>query len=262
MSQNPEDPLPPPVVAEPPVVQEPPPWGAPAGAPPYATTFAPPSAASAAPEGPLNPWTAIFTRTRAVMRQILDRDPSRGVHLLAIAGGIVETLGSDLRFLAHLGLPLASIVAVKAITGAMAGLLALYVGSGLLLLTGRWLGGKGSFVEVRAATAWSNVPALWSALLWLPLLGYLGTEALNLNVDALRSDPVGLLLLVPIGVAGFVLLVWRIVIYCKCLGEAHRFSAWHGLGAALIACLLVGIPLAILVTLALAIGGFAFLHGA
>jgi hypothetical protein len=260
MSPSPEDP-PPPVVSEPPVVQEPLPSYAapdPFGAPP---PFPPPPLPGATPHGPLNPWTAIFTRPRAVMRQILDGDPSRRVHVLAIAGGIVEALGSDVRLLSRLGLPLTSIIAVKVTTGAMAGLLALYVGSGLLLLTGRWLGGKGSFVAVRSATAWANVPAIWSALLWLPLLGYLGFEAFNLDMDSLRSDHIGLLLLVPIGIAGFVLLVWRIVIFCKCMGEAHHFSAWHSLGAILIACLLVGIPLAVMVVLAITVGGLAMLHG-
>ncbi len=248
MSPFSDEPAPPPAVPEPPVVLE----------PPYPPAYPPPLPA-ATPTGPLNPWTAIFTRTRAVMRQILDTDPSRGVHLLALAGGILETLGSDLRLLRHFGLPLGSIIAIKAITGAMVGLIVLYLGSGLLLLTGRWLGGKGSFVEVRAATAWSNVPAIWSALLYLPIVGYLGLDAFNLDVNALKSDPVGLLLLVPIALAGFVLFIWRIVIYCKCLGEAHRFSAWHSLGAALIACVLVGIPLALMTALAITIGGLALL---
>lgn len=257
MSPVTDDPPPPPVPPEPPVVQEPPTWGTPPGAaPPY---VAPPF--TAGPQAPLSPWTAIFTRPRAVMRQILDRDPSRGVHLLALGGGILETLGSDTRVLSHFGMPLGSIIAVKVMLGAVAGILLLYTGSGLLLLTGRWLGGKGSFVEVRSATAWSNVPIFWSALLWLPLLGYLGFEAFNLDVDSMRGDPVGLLLLVPIGIAGFVLVIWRLVIYCKCLGEAHRFSAWHSLGAALIAALLVGIPLGILAALVIAVGGLALLGG-
>jgi hypothetical protein len=255
MSPASDEPSPPPVVPEPPVVNEPPSYDTP---PAYPPAFPPPFPA-ATPAGPLNPWTAIFTRTRAVMRQILDADPSRGVHRLALAGGVLEMLGSDFRVLRHFGLPLGSIIAVKAITGAMAGLLVLYLGSGLLLLTGRWLGGKGTFIEVRAATAWSNVPAIWGALLYLPIVGYLGLEAFNLDVGALQSDPVGLLLLVPIAIAGFVLLIWRIVIYCKCLGEAHRFSAWHGFGATLIACVLVGIPIALMTALAIALGGMALL---
>lgn len=257
MSRSPDDPAPPPVHPEPPVVHEPPPYAAP---PPWATP-PPPPPTIVAPEGPLNPWTAIFTRTRAVMRQILDGNPSRWVHLLAMAGGAIESLGADARLLMHVGLPAGSIVAMKAITGAMAGLLVLYVGGWLLLVTGRWLGGKGTFVDVRAATAWSNVPAIWGGLLYLPLVGYLGLEAFNLDVDALRSDPIGLMLVVPVGIAGFVLLVWRVVIYCKCLGEAHRFSAWHGLGATLIAGLLVGIPLAMMAVAAIAIGGLALLGG-
>ena len=90
MSPASDEPTPPPIVPEPPVVHEPPSYGMPPAFPPPFPT--------ATPAGPLNPWTAIFTRTRAVMRQILDADPSRGVHLLALAGGILETLGSDFSY--------------------------------------------------------------------------------------------------------------------------------------------------------------------
>ena len=40
--------------------------------------------------------------------------------------------------------------------------------------------------------------------------------------------------------------IWRLVICFKCLGEAHGFSAWHALGATLIAVLIIAVPLVIL----------------
>jgi hypothetical protein len=203
---------------------------------------------------------SIFTKTRATMRQILDENPRRLVHLLAMVGGVAETLGSHIPDMPPFFTPsLGELVAVKVILGAVVGLAALYIFGAAVWLTGRMLGGKGTFIDVRAATAWSNVPALWGVLLWLPLLAYLGTGALNLDPQSLLSDPAGLVLLVPIGIAGVGLFFWRIVIYCKCVGEAHRFSAWHGFGAALIATVILAIPIAIMCVMVLALGGLAAL---
>jgi len=261
-----DPPLPPPDPREeaPPVIA-PSPWPAatpaPRGAADRGAGTAPP--APAAPVERLSPWVSIFTRTRATMRQILDENPRRLVHMLAMVGGVAETIGSHIPDMPPFFTPtLGQLVVVKVILGAVAGLALLYIFGAAVWLTGRMLGGKGTFVEVRAATAWSNVPALWGALLWLPLLAYLGAGALNLDPQSLLSDPAGLVLLVPIGIAGVVLFFWRLVIYSKCVGEAHRFSGWHGFGAWLIALVILAVPVAIMAVLVVVLGGLAALGAA
>src|SRR5262245_45012540 len=88
--QAPEPPSPPPPEPpSPPVVEpryEPPPPPPPPQPPPM----------PAAPQEPLNPWFSMWVMPRATMRQILDTNPSRFVHLLAILGGIVEVMRSHL----------------------------------------------------------------------------------------------------------------------------------------------------------------------
>jgi hypothetical protein len=215
------------------------------------------------PQERLSPWVSIFTRTRATMRQILDENPRRLVHVLAMLGGVAEMVGVHIPNLAPFFTPtLGQLVAVKVILGAIGGLLALYLFGAGVWLTGRMLGGRGTFVDVRAATAWSSVPALWGALLWLPFFVYLGPGALNLDPETLMGDPAGLALLIPIGFAGAVLFFWRLVIYCKCLGEAQSFSAWHGFGSALIALVLLVIPIAVMAAMVVALGGLAALGSA
>jgi len=210
---------------------------------------------------PLNPWFAIWFMPRTVMRQILDSDPRRMVHILAMLGGIFEGIASRIPNLGF-DVPLAGLVAFKVVVGMLAGLIVLYVGGFLFWMTGKWLGGKGNFTAVRAAFAWSNnVPAIWGSMLLLPLLAYLGPEALNLDPKVLIEDPVGLLLLMPIGFLGFVLFVWRFVIMFKCVGEAHGFGAWSAFGAFLISCVLIAIPIAILAGVLIAMIGLGSLSG-
>ena len=233
---------PPPVAADPPPAEPPPPIAAPplSYSPPPA--YAPPPA----PGEPLSPWVHIWTRPRAVMRQILDADPRRMVHRLAILGGVAAGLGANVN-LPGIPIPLSVVIVCKLVIGVLGGLIGLYVAGGLVLMTGRWLGGRGDFVAVRSALAWSNVPVIWAALLWLPLFVYLGWDAFNINKDLMLVDPIGLMLMIPIGIVTVVVLVWRIVILCKLVGEAHRFSAWHSLGAGLIAILIVAVPVGIIV---------------
>ena len=242
MSDFQDSPPPPPVYNPPPAV--PPPVAAPAGR----------------AQDDLNPWFSIWIMPRATMRQILDTNPRRLVHVLAILGGIIEAMGSHIpRHL--LNLDLGPIVAIKIVSGVCAGLLVLYLASFMLWMTGKWVGGLGSFVAVRAVVGWSNVPRIWIALLWLPLLAYMGTEALNFDPERLLEDPSGLLLMIPIGMMAVAAFVWRFIILLKCLGEAHGFTAWHSFGAVIITVVLLGIPIVMLAAVVFALFGMAGLHG-
>jgi len=249
MTDNPSEPIVPPPTFTPEAFQ-------PAARPP---AYSPPGPAHGAE--PLNPWFAIWFMPRATMRQILDTNPKRMVHILAMLGGILEGIASRIPDMGF-EVPLAGLVAFKVVVGLVAGLIVLYVGSFLFWMTGKWLGGKGTFTGVRAAFAWSNnIPAIWGSMLLLPLLAYLGPEALNLDPKALLEDPAGLLLLMPIGFLGLVLFFWRFVIMFKCVGEAHRFGAWSAFGAFVISCILIVIPIAILAGALIAVLGLGSLAG-
>ncbi|HET8946107.1 MAG TPA: Yip1 family protein [Candidatus Polarisedimenticolia bacterium] len=252
----------------PPPTDAPPPWPPAAVSEPAsesAASIPPPSPVQPPPvpaAEPLNPWLSIWTRPRATMRQILDTNPRAWVHRLAILGGIGEFIGTHLPD----GPPMpplspAEMLATKCVLGIVGGLIGLYVGSFIVWMTGRWIGGQGTFVQVRAASAWPNVLTVWGALLWLPLIAYLGLEGVNVNPESFFDDSVGMMLFAPVLALGLVLVVWRIIVFLKCLGEAHRFSAWHALGATLIGVVLLVIPFAILVGVGLGLAGLSALSG-
>jgi hypothetical protein len=246
----------------PPPTDQPPSWS-PAPEPP-AATFAPPPPPYAPPPAaePLNPWLSIWTRPRATMRQILDTNPRRWMHRLAILGGIAEAISGhipDKPPFPHFD-P-GRLLAMKVVLGIGLGLLGLYLGAFIVWMTGRWIGGQGTFVQVRAACAWPNVLTLWGALLWLPLVAYLGMDAFNVNPETFFDDSVGMMLFAPIFAIGLVLVFWRLVVFLKCLAEAHRFSAWQALGAAVIGIVLLVIPFAILLGVAVGLAGVSAFTG-
>jgi hypothetical protein len=247
----------------PPPTDAPPPWPPAVPPEPVADPVAatpPPVAPPVVPAGePLNPWLSIWTRPRATIRQILDTNPRTWVHALAVFGGIAELLFAPIPAVRPLlDISPATMLVFKCLAGVAVGLIGLYLGSFVVWLTGRWLGGRGNFVEVRAASAWPNVLSLWGALLWLPMVAYLGLEAFRLNTEPMLDDPVGMMLVAPAQILGAVIAVWKFIVILKCLGEAHRFSAWRALGAALLGGLLLLIPIAILCGIAIGLGLSAF----
>jgi hypothetical protein len=207
----------------------------------------------AGPVEPLDPWISIWTRPRATLRQILDGDSRRSVFRLAALGGIAGAL--KLATASGFGgtHPAAVTLAVAVSGGALGGILSLFVFTSLVRVAGRWLGGRGGTLEVMAALAWANVPSIWGLLLWLPRTALLGQEMFQSVPPGIEGNPpatlfFGLLELAQ-ALAGF----WGFLITLKCIGEAHRFSAWRALGTLVLAGLIVGVPAGLLMIAAQAL---------
>jgi Yip1 domain len=194
---------------------------------------------------PLNPWFSLWTRPRATMRQILDTDPRGRVILLTVLAGVVTALSlqSQPRLLELLPLEGGTLFLVALLAAPIWLLIVLYVGGFLVAVVGGWLGGVGDGVAVRAAIGWSYVPTLWAALLLIPQ--YVLLDGWRLEPSDLQENPAALAVLGLLGLLQIVIGFWAVVIHVKCIGEAHRFSAWRALatlilsGIAMLAVLLV-----------------------
>ena len=107
-----------------------------------------------------NPFLTIWTRPRATIRGIVNTDPRRYVVPLAMAGGIVHMLERAVGRNAGDTLPLATILLFLVLLGPLSGLIGLHLLGWSLGVTGRWIGGRATWEEVRSAVAWSNVPVI------------------------------------------------------------------------------------------------------
>lgn len=175
---------------------------------------------------PTNPWASIWTRPRSTLRALILKNPRQFVHELAILGGILGltawSVGNKTPLQFHSVSQNIFFIALLLILGALAGLFNLYIGSWLYLAVGRWLGGKGTFTEIKAAIGWSQYPyAVCSFLLIL--------SAWALPLPALY---------VTLTLIFLVLSIWSYVLFCFLLGEAHHFSAWRAFASSLILALL------------------------
>src|SRR3984957_1497511 len=121
--------------------------------------------------GSITPFLTIWTEPRATIRRIVDSNPTRNVVALAAIGPAVGALANqwskaldenaNLSVLWPIGVAFA--VAFAAVLGAVS----LFISGAILRWSGGLLGGVASRVEVRAALAWSQIPAIAAEIILL-----------------------------------------------------------------------------------------------
>lgn len=216
-----------------------------------------------------SPYLTIWTQPRRTIRQIVDQDPRYRVLFLVILGAELAAVSGLLlkpdtltqttpqvspQMLQHT-LRMVSIGAL--VVSPLFAIISLYAAGVLFRWAGGLLGGIATPVEVRAAVAWSSVPTVVSTA--VALLGLI-TEATTAPVS---QNPVGLRPLLhqvnAFEVIYLLLAIWGVVIWLKCLGEVHRFSAWRALGASAIA-VITGVVAIFVLVVALTVAAMLLMH--
>ena len=208
----------------------------------------------------LNPWISMWTKPRATIRQIVAADPRRLVLALAAVAGISEgfDIASNAReFLDVTILP--AVLSFAAVSGAILGICGLYICAAVVRWTGIWIGGQASSLHIRAAIAWSRLPVVWIAPLWLPMTALYGQELFTDKAPALDAtvggQPAMALSLLCFYLAGFVAELWSFFLLLKSLGEVQGFSAWKALGNLILASLLICLAVFVLVIVSIIVIG-------
>ncbi|HKN13207.1 MAG TPA: Yip1 family protein [Candidatus Binatus sp.] len=198
----------------------------------------------------ITPFFTIWTAPRETIRDIVDYHPTRNVIALAAIGPAIGALASQwskaLGNNANLSVlwPIWVVVAV-AIQAAL-GVLLLFILGAVFKWSGSLLGGVASRIEMRAALAWSQVPAI-AAEVFLLIAVLMGVPIPTLHATGTlpQIDPAFYKVMVVEGVLGF----WGFIVSLKCIGEVHRFSAWRALAAVLIPPLIALVAIGFIVFL-------------
>jgi hypothetical protein len=193
-----------------------------------------------------NPWLMMWVRPRATIRAIVDSDPKRLNVLLVSIAGIHVALDefSGLQLGSSLSIP--AIFALSVVVGPVVLLGLWYLMAILLKWTGGWIGGTASLVNIRSATAWSYVPYVLLALLWIPKLLVFGPDLFTGSLETFRGDLVQSAIYFALLLVQVVVSVWYVFIYCKALGEVQGFSAWKAFGNSLLAALVLIVPIIVI----------------
>jgi hypothetical protein len=163
------------------------------------------------------------------MRSILDDDPGRLVLLLSMLWGASFSINAAM-WKSHGDLftvPL--ILTLSVILAPSGGLPVLYLQGLFFAGVGRLLGGKGRARDLRAAFAWSSVPHVVSLILLFPAIALFGSDLFTSSTPRIDAHPLLFFLLIIYILIDSILGIWGLVIFVKCVAEAHRFSGWRGL---------------------------------
>jgi Yip1 domain len=200
--------------------------------------------------GSITPFFTIWTEPRATIRRIVDTDPTRNVIALAAVGPAIQALvgqwSKALSSNANLSVLWPLWVAGSVAFQAAIGVVFLFIFAALFRWSGGLLGGVASRVEVRAAMAWSQVPAITAEIvLLLAVLTGVPVPIPTTSGTFPHVDPAFYKIMVVEGV----LAIWGFIVSLKCIGEVHRFSAWRALAAVLIPPIIALVSIAFIVFL-------------
>ena len=203
----------------------------------------------------ISPFFSIWIEPRATIRRLVDSDPTRNVLALAAIGPAINSLISQwsavINGTTHPSVLWPLWVAFSVAIQAAFGILFLYIFAAVFRWSGSLLGGTATGAEVRAALAWSQVPAIVAEIILLFAL-FAGVPMPKMLPGRLPLiDPAFYKVMVVEGVLG----IWGFIISLKCVGEVHRFSAWRAFAAILIP------PIMVLVVVGLGVFLFASIAG-
>jgi signal peptidase I len=158
--------------------------------------------------GTANPFSTLWLSPGQTIERIVAANPRQFVVVLAALGGIIGFIaqaagGGWLSFSALLWLGIVVI-------GAVIGIVSLYFNGAVMGWIGRRLGGRASALEIRAAWAWSGVPAIVGIVIALAI-GALGAPAEVTSLIALAF--------------GF----WSVIAFLVMLGTLEHFGFFRAL---------------------------------
>lgn len=189
----------------------------------------------------VNPWTHIWFKPRETIREIIQYNPKFRFIILSFLYGLpmllhmAQNISLGERFSAG-GISIAALILATFV-----GMLGLTIASGLVYWTGKWIGGNGSFHEVRAAVSWSNVPNIVAIIIWAILIFSFKKDIFMAEFGEQNFVGTQLMLVSGSLIIQAILSIWSFIILVKGLGEAQGFSAWKGVLNVLIPFFMVGI---------------------
>lgn len=183
-----------------------------------------------------NPWLNIWVNPRKTIAGIIKYNPSVNLWLLSILHGLPMLLHVAQNMSLGAEFKTGWILFSAIILAGLVGIIGISIGALFCQWTGKWIGGKGTFVNVRAAVAWSNVPNIVTLIMWGLVIAAFGKDIFNGTFSS-TAFTWKQMLLVGAGIIQLAMSIWSIVILVKGLAEAHGFSAWKGLLNAVLAVL-------------------------
>ncbi len=176
------------------------------------------------PELEIKPWLSIWVKPKQTVRALINYNVKYRFFVLSLLYGLptVLQMAQNLSLGSVFSLP--AILLVSLIVSPLLGCIGLLLCTAFLTWTGRWLGGKGAFLEMRCGVSWTNATNLVTVLVWAALIAqfkevifYEGFARMPMTVN--EASWLSIYFFVQLVVA-----VWAFVLLLYAVSEVHRFS--------------------------------------
>lgn len=206
-----------------------------------------------------NPWLQIWVKPRATIARILSESPNRGFWILAIIYGFSSALNWFQTILMGQHLGLIHIFTLAIVISPLWGYVGFSVWSWVVMFTGQWLKGKGTFKEIRMAYAWSCFPLIVNVILWIAMAFLFGrTLFSNFTPESQMFTQGQVAVLFIILLLRITAAVWSIVIYLNALAQVRQYSILRAIGNVIIAAVIIAIVFYIVMVVSYSLLGTAF----
>jgi hypothetical protein len=197
-----------------------------------------------------NPWLSIWVEPKATISKLVaEKNPDRDLLWLAAIYGFSSMLNYFLAVLLNREVGLFQAYFLVAVLSPIWGYIGFSIMSFFVLISGKVFRGAGSFKEIRAAYAWSCVPRILDAGLWIVMALVFGKELLRGSPDVVMLTQGQHLILLMVQLIFGISLVWQIVIYVIGLAVVQEFHVWKAICNILLAGLCFGLILGIILFL-------------
>jgi hypothetical protein len=194
------------------------------------------------PELNIKPWLSIWIKPRQTVRAIIEFNVRYRFFILSVLCGLPTVLQTSQNLSLGGVFSSPAILISCVVLSPLLGAIGLLLSTLFLTWTGRWIGGRASFLEMRCAVSWTNATNLVTVLIWAFLISRFKEMIFFEGFVKMPMTAGDSMWLTVCFFLQLIVAVWSFILLLYAISEVHRFSIWKALLNIVIAFILgVGI---------------------
>ena len=186
----------------------------------------------------IKPWLSIWIKPRQTVRAIIEFNVRYRFFILSVLYGLPTILQTAQNLSLGGAFSLPAILIGSIVLSPLLGAIGLLLSTLFLTWTGRWIGGKASFLEMRCAVSWVNSTNLVTVLIWSSLIVRFKEILFFEGFTKMAMPVIDSTWLAICFFLQMIVAVWSFILLLYAISEVHRFSIWKSFLNIVIAFLL------------------------
>jgi hypothetical protein len=171
----------------------------------------------------------MWTKPRKTIEKLMDINNRYGFVSLCFFYGFVQAIHFSQILSLSAGFDLWKILLLVLVFAIPLGAAYFYVSAFIFYWIGKFIGGKGSFLDIRCAISWSNVTQVVITALIVMMLAVFQNDFFSKQFVDQTFENWPLVFVIIFLVGEVVLSIWTFIIFVGAIAAAHRFSIWMSL---------------------------------